>query len=49
MMKNSKSFEKWCLDNNRQDILDRWDYELNYLKPYDVPSKSSKKYWLNVI
>ena len=49
MIENSKSFETWCIDNNRQDVLDRWDYELNYLKPYDVPSKSSKKYWLNVI
>jgi len=44
-LKNSKSFETWCIDNNRQDVLDRWDYELNYLNPYDVPSKSSKKYW----
>jgi len=45
MIENSKSFETWCIDNNRQDVLDRWDYELNYLNPYDVPSKSSKKYW----
>lgn len=24
-----KSFCDWCIENNRQDILDRWDYDLN--------------------
>jgi hypothetical protein len=30
------SFEQWCIDNNRLDILDRWDYELNDLKPNEI-------------
>lgn len=41
----SKSFEQWCLENNRQDILDRWDNELNAGKANEVCYKSSKKYW----
>lgn len=45
MTANSISFEQWCIENNRQDILDRWDYELNKLKPNEVPNKSIKKYW----
>lgn len=31
-----KSFEQWCIENNRQDILDRWDYELNDCKPSEI-------------
>jgi len=42
----SKSFEQWCLENNYQDILDRWDYELNNCKPSEVCYRSSKnKYY----
>ena len=29
----SKSFYDWCIENNRQDVLDRWDYELNDCSP----------------
>ena len=25
------SFEEWCIANNRNDLLDRWDYDLNKL------------------
>jgi hypothetical protein len=39
------SFEQWCLENNRQDILDRWDYELNQCKPIDIFKKTSEKYY----
>ena len=35
-LKNGKSFEQWCIENNRQDILDRWDYDLNYCKPNEI-------------
>lgn len=45
MSKINYSFEQWCLDNNRQDLLDRWDYELNEKQPSDVSYKSNKKYW----
>lgn len=40
-----KSFEQWCIDNNRQDILDRWDYELNNCNPNEIIFKTGKKYY----
>lgn len=45
ILKNSKSFEKWCIDNKKQDILNLWDYDLNDCKPSEVTYKSSKKCW----
>jgi len=42
---NTKSFELWCMDNNKQDVLDRWDYELNKLKPNEIPYGTLKKYY----
>ena len=44
-LKNSKSFYDWCVENNKQDIIDRWDYELNGCKPSEICYKTSKKYW----
>ena len=40
-----KSFYDWCIENNRLDVLDRWDYELNGCSPKEVLYKSGKKYW----
>jgi hypothetical protein len=45
ILKKSKSFEQWCTENNRQDILDRWDYELNDYKPSEITYSANKKYW----
>lgn len=45
MSKINYSFEQWCLDNNRQDLLDRWDHELNEKLPFEVSYRSNKKYW----
>jgi len=44
---NSKSFEQWCFENDRQDVLNRWDYKLNELKPNEVSFSSGGKkgYW----
>jgi hypothetical protein len=44
-LKYGKSFEKWCIDNNRQDVLDRWDYELNKCKPSDICWGTGNKYY----
>ena len=44
-LKNGKSFEQWCVDNNRQDILARWDYELNKFKPDEVNCCTKERYW----
>lgn len=43
--KISKSFYDWCIENNREDVLDRWDYELNDKSPKEVGYASNKKYW----
>jgi len=39
------SFKKWCINNNRQDLLDRWDYKLNKLNPNEVGHSSNKFYY----
>ena len=41
----SLTFEQWCLDNNYQDILNRWDYELNDCKPSEITHRVNKKYY----
>jgi len=43
--KNSNSFEQWCIENDRQDILDRWDYKLNILKPNEITYGTNNKYY----
>ena len=45
----SKSFYDWCIENNRKDVLDRWDYELNDKKPSEVGYSSDKKYWFTCL
>ena len=35
------SFGQWCLDNNRQDLIDRWDNERDI---FDVAYKSNLKF-----
>lgn len=37
------TFEDWCLKNNRQDLLDRWDYNKNDLSPSQMPSGTKRK------
>lgn len=44
--KFKQSFYEWCIENNRQDLLDRWDYELNDKNPKDISSYTHKKYYL---
>lgn len=43
------SFKQWCLDNNRQDILDRWDYEKNDFDPQDIGYASERKIWFKCL
>ena len=45
LIKKSKSFYEWCIENNRQDVLDRWDYELNGCSPSEVCYKTNKPRW----
>lgn len=39
------SFYDWCNDNNRQDLLELWDYELNEKSPSEIGYQSKSKYW----
>jgi len=40
-----RSFQQWCIDNNRQDLLDRWDYTLNKISPNKETYGTSKRYY----
>lgn len=44
---NKLSFEQWCIDNNRQDVLDSWNYDLNMFKPNEILYNTQKEYWFN--
>jgi len=44
-LKNGTSFEQWCIDNDRQNILNLWDYELNSKKPSEINHRSKNKYY----
>lgn len=44
-LQKSKSFYDWCVENNKQDLLDRWDYELNKCNPKEVCFGSGVKYY----
>lgn len=35
----------WCIQNNRQDILDEWDYSKNTVTPENISQGSGKKVW----
>lgn len=39
------SFGYYCEKYHRQDLLDRWDYDLNKCTPYNISHGSSKKYY----
>lgn len=44
-LKEGKSFQQWCIENNRQDVLDRWDYELNDYKPNEIGYCVGRKFY----
>lgn len=43
------TFQDWCTENNRQDILYRWNYELNDHSPDEISYKSGKKYYFKCL
>ena len=45
----TKSLEQWCIENNRQDVLDRWDYELNNCSPSEVGYGSGVPRWFKCL
>lgn len=46
-LKNSLTFEEWCIENNYEDILNRWNYELNECKPSDITYSPVGKFYFN--
>jgi hypothetical protein len=48
-LKNSMSFEQWCIKNlskeESSEILSRWDYILNDCNPSEISYASSKKHY----
>lgn len=40
-----KSFYDWCIENNRLDILEEWNYEKNNISPKDVSLQSAIEVW----
>lgn len=40
-----KSLYDWCIENNRNDILELWDYDKNDITPKDISFSSSKDYY----
>ena len=45
MRKETKSFYDWCIENNHEDWLLLWDYELNGCSPKEVSRGTQKKYY----
>lgn len=43
------SFYDWCIDNNRLDLLNAWNGELNKIDPREVYYNSQKSYWFNCL
>lgn len=42
MKKIKYSFKNWCQDNCRDDLLNRWDYEMTGFGPEDITYASNK-------
>ena len=42
MKKDKYTFYQWCVDNSRQDLLNRWDYEMTGFAPEDITYASAK-------
>ena len=40
------SFYDWCISNNHEELLRRWDYDLNQQTPESVGYRTNEKYYL---
>lgn len=45
MRSNCVSLYDWCIENDRNDILDRWSFSLNNITPNEVSRASHQKVW----
>ena len=48
-LKNGKSFEQWCAEYNKQNILEMWDCNLNKEKPSEICYSANKKYYFKCL
>lgn len=48
-LKFKKSFERWCLDNDHQDYLNLWDYELNDKKPSEIGCGTNDSFYFKCL
>ena len=39
------SFYDWCISNNHEKLLDRWDYDLNQQTPENVGFRTNEDYY----
>lgn len=39
------TFYDWCVENNKVDILDSWNYDKNICTPKDIPYSTHSKYY----
>lgn len=44
-LKNGITFYQWCINNNRQDVLNLWDYNLNKYRPDEIGFSTKIKCW----
>ena len=45
MSRFKKSLYDWCIENDREDILQFWDYKLNNINPENIGYSNKGKYW----
>ena len=45
VIKFTKSFYDWCIENDHDDWLELWDYELNQCSPKDIGHGIRRKYY----
>ena len=45
LLKGYNDLVTWCIENNRNNLLEEWDYESNELGPDAFFPKSNKKVW----
>jgi len=48
-LKNGKSLEKWCINHKRNDILDKWDHELNDCLPSEINYSTNEEYYFKCL
>ena len=39
------SFGQWCIENNHENWLELWDYEMNNCSPFEISRRSGKRYY----